>query len=359
MRKIWFSAAVAAAFAAAFVAAPVFAQTNISSAPRYGSWGLELKSGDTSVKPGDDFYRFAEGLATDQMQIPADRSRYGTFDKLTALSEARVHALLEKAAAKPTPETARIGAFYKSFLDEAKVEALGARPLADDLDAVRAAKTREALARFQGATTDRFGRAFFDVDISPDLKDSEHYAVYLSQGGLSLPDRDYYLDAKFAEKKAAYQAYVAGTLKLAGWPEAERYAKAIVDTETEIAGVSWTRAESHDPDKIYNPMSLADLEKAAPGFPWKAYLEGAHVGDVNRFVVSENTAFPKIAVIYAATPIDVLQAWEAFTVADGASPFLSKAFVDNNFAFRNKTLQGQPEQKVRWRRAWCIRSGTR
>jgi len=354
MRKAWFSAAAAAAIAAAFVSGPASAQTNLSAAPRYGSWGFELKSGDATAKPGDDFYRFAEGLATDQMQIPADRSRYGNFDKLTALSEARVHALLEKASAG---DGSKIGAYYKAFMNETKVEALGAKPLAGDLDAIRAVKTREQLARLQGATTDRFGRSFFDVSIDPDLKSSDHYAVYLSQGGLSLPDRDYYLDAKFAEKKAAYQAYVASTLKLAGWAEPDRYAKAIVDTETRIAEASWTRADSHDPEKIYNPMTVAELEKAAPGYPWKAFLEGAHVGDVSRFIVSENTAFPKIAAVYAATPIDVLQAWEAFTVADGASPYLSKAFVDNNFEFRSKTLQGQPQQKARWRRAVTATNG--
>jgi putative endopeptidase len=357
MRKAWFSAAAAAAIAAAFLAAPATAQTDLSTAPRYGSWGFELKSGDASVKPGDDFYRFAEGLATDQMQIPADRSRYGNFDKLTALSEARVHALLEKASANPTADNAKIGAYYKSFMDEAKVEALGAKPMAADLDAVRAAKTREQLAHLQGATTDRFGHAFFDLSIDPDLKSSDQYAVYLSQGGLNLPDRDYYLDAKFAEKKAAYQAYVASTLKLAGWGEPDRYAKDIVDMETRIAEVSWTKADSHDPEKINNPMSLAELEKAAPGYPWKAYLDGAHVGNVGRFIVSENTAIPKIAAVYAATPIDVLQAWEAFTVADSASPFLPKAFVDNNFQFRSKILQGQPEQKARWRRAVTATNG--
>jgi len=357
MRKVWFSAVAAAALSAAFVAASASAQTNISAAPRYGSWGYELKSGDPTVKPGDDFYRFAEGLATDQMQIPADRSRYGSFDKLTALSEARVRAVLEEAAAKPTPQNQKIGAFYKSFLDEAKIESLGAKPLAADLDAIRAARTREELARLQGATTDHFGRAFFDVSIDPNLNDSEHYAVYLSQGGLNLPDRDYYLQPKFAEKKAAYQAYVASTLKLAGWADPDRYAKAIVDLETRIAEASWSKADSHDPEKINNPMTVAELEKAAPGFPWKAYLAGAHLGGVDHFIVSENTAFPKIAAIYAATPVDVLQAWEAFTTADGASPALSKAFVDNNFAFRSKTLQGQLEQKARWRRAVTTTNG--
>ncbi|HEX6866886.1 MAG TPA: M13-type metalloendopeptidase, partial [Caulobacteraceae bacterium] len=354
-KRIWLSAAAAAAIACATFAPPAFAQDgDISTAPRYGVWGYETGGQDLSVKPGDDFYRFAQGLATDQMQIPADRSRYGNFDKLTTLSEARVHAVLEKA--KEDPDS-KIGNLYSAFLDEKTVEKLGAKPMAADLAAVRAVTSREQLAHLQGATTDNFGRSFFDVYIDADLKDPDRYALYLNQAGLGLPDRDYYLDEKFAEKKAAYQDYVAKTLKLAGWTDPEANAKAIVDMETKIAEVSWTRADSHDPDKTYNPATIAELKALAPGYPWEAYLDGAHVGMVNRVVVGENTAFPKIAEIYASTPLDVLKAWEAFTVADGASPFLSQPFVDNHFEFRSKTLQGQPEQKPRWRRAVTVVNG--
>ncbi|HEX6860906.1 MAG TPA: M13-type metalloendopeptidase [Caulobacteraceae bacterium] len=351
MKKTWLSAAAAAAIACAAFGAPAFAQDDISTAPRYGSWGYELNGRDVAVKPGDDFYRFAQGLATDQMEIPADRSRYGNFDKLSVLSEARVRAVLDKAAADPTGADAKIGTYYKAFLDEAAVEALGAKPLAADMAAVRAANTREELARLQGATADKFGASFFGLGIDAGLSDPEHYAVYLGQGGLSLPDRDYYLDAKFAEKKAAFQNYVANTLRLAGWQDPVGYAAKIVDLETRIAEASWTKTDSHDPEKINNIMTLAQLQKAAPNFPWATYLNAAHLGGVQKFTVTENTAVPKIADIFAATPVDVLQAWQAFTIADNASPYLSKAFVDNTFDFRSKTLQGQLEQKPRWKRA--------
>jgi len=351
MKKLWLSAAAAAAIACAFTS-PSFAQEDLSKAARYGTWGYELAGRDPSVKPGDDFYRFSQGVATDQLQIPSDRSRYGNFDKLTTLSEGRVRAVLDKAE-----PNSNIGAYYKAFLDEKRIEALGAAPMAADLAAVKAATTHEALARLQSATTDNFGRSFFDVYTDADLRSPNRYAVYLSQAGLGLPDRDYYLDAKFAEKKAAYQGYVARTLKLAGWANAEANAKAIVELETQIADASWKRADSHDPDRIYNPHTLAELQKLAPGFPWKAYMDGAHMAGVERVIVSENTAFPKIAAIYAATPIATLQAWEAYTIADSASPFLSKAFVDNNFEFRSKTLQGVPEQKPRWRRAVTATNG--
>jgi putative endopeptidase len=352
MKRLWLSAAAAAAIACATFAGPTFAQEDLQQAPRYGVWGYELGGRDASVKPGDDFYRFAQGIATDQMQIPADRSRYGNFDKLTTLSEARVRAVVEKAS----PDE-KIGAYYKSFMDEKTVEALGAKPLAEDLQAVRNARTHEALARLQGATMDNFGRAFFSLYTDSDLKDPNRYALYVSQGGLGLPNRDYYLEPQFAEKKKAYEGYIARTLKLAGWASPEANAKAIVELETKIAEASWKLADQRDPDKIYNPHTVAELEKLAPAYPWKAFMAGAHIADAPRVVVAEKTAFPKIAAIYAATPIEVLQAWQAYTIADGASPFLSKAFVENNFEFRSKTLQGQLEQKPRWRRAVTATNG--
>ncbi|HYG26209.1 MAG TPA: M13-type metalloendopeptidase, partial [Caulobacteraceae bacterium] len=340
----------AAAVAIAFATTPAFAE-DLSKASRFGSWGYELKSGDPQVKPGDDFFRFSQGLALDQMEIPADRSRYGNFDKLATLSEARVRAVLDKAAARPTPQTEKIGAFYKSFLDEQRVEKLGAQPMAADLAAVRAITSKAALARLQGATTDNFGASFFNVSIDSDLKDPSRYAFYLSQAGLGLPSRDYYLDEKFADKKAAYEKYIASTLKLAGWPNPEANAKAVLAMETKIAEASWTRADRADPDKIYNPMTLAELEAFAPGYDWRAYMAGAHAGHVQNVIAAENTAFPKIAQVYAETPLETLKAWQAFTIADSASPFLSKAFEQNAFEFRDKVLSGQLEQKTRWRRA--------
>lgn len=354
MKSIWLNATAAAALVCAALTSPALAQDDLSEAPRYGVWGYEMGGQDPTVRPGDDFYRFAQGLATDQLEIPADRSRYGNFDKLTTLSEARVRAVLDKAAEEPN---SKIGALYTSFLDEKKVKKLGAKPMAADLATARAATTHTELARIQGATTDNFGRSFFDVYVESDLKDPDRYALYISQAGLGLPDRDYYLDEKFAEKKEAYQAYIARTLKMAGWDNPDANAAAILAMETKIAEASWKRADARDPDKIYNPYSIAELKALAPDYPWEAYLAGAHASAVERVIATENTAFPKIAAIYAQTPIEVLKAWQAYTIADGASPFLSPAFVDNHFDFRSKTLQGQPEQKPRWRRAVTMVNG--
>jgi putative endopeptidase len=328
-------------------------------APKFGTWGVDLSARDMSVKPGDDFYNYAQGAALAKLQIPADRSSYGAFDALRELSDARTHAVLEKAAADTaaTGDEAKTGSFYRAFMDEGRIEQLDAAPLQPDLAKIKAATTREALAQVMGSATTTFNSSFFQPFENEDAKDTSRYAIYLTQGGIGMPDRDYYLEASFADKKAAYQAYVAQMLGLIGWADPEANAQAIVDMETKIAKAQWTLGEQRDDVKAYNAMTRAELTAVAPGFPWDPFFEGAEMGQVQRVVVRENTAFPKIAAIFAETPVPVLQAWEAFNLADNAAPFLSKRFVDANFAFRGKALSGQKEQRVRWKRAVTATSG--
>jgi len=332
---------------------------HLSSSPHFGSWGFDLAGRDTSVAPGADFYAYANGTYVRNLQIPPDRARFGNFDALQALSEDRLHALLETASHQSdgTSDEGKVGAFYRAFLDEQRVDALGAKPLARELAQIRAADSRGALAALMGEGTHSFFAGVFDADIETDVKDPQHYAVYLGQAGLGLPDRDYYLEPSFAAQKAAYQAYVAQMLRLADWPDADAQAAAIVDMETQIAKVSWSIAQERDPIRTYNPMTPAELAKAAPGFDWAAFLKGADLSSAPRVVVTENTAFPQIARIFAATPVKTLQAWEAFNLADSAAPFLSHDFVDAHFEFRNKTLNGQQAQRPRWKRAVATLNG--
>jgi putative endopeptidase len=352
MKNLFLGAAAAAIVASSLAHAGVGDARPVTA----GSWGFDLAGRDTTVKPGDDFFAYANGAYVKALVIPPDRVRFGTFDSLRALSEDQVHTLLEDAAADSaaTGEKAKVGAFYRAYMDEARVEALDAKPIESDLAAIRAATTREALAALMGkANTDDYA-SIFGVGISADPKAPLRYAVGINQAGLGLPDRDYYLKADFAEKKAAYEAYVAKMLSAVDWPDAASQAKAIVAMETRIAEVSWSREEQRDPVKTYNPMSPEDLAKAAPGFPWRVFLDADELGAVNRVVVGEATAFPKIAAIYAETPIATLQAWQAFNVIDSAAPLLSKRFVDARFEFRNKILSGQPLQKPRWKRAAAL-----
>ena len=329
---------------------------DLSKAPRMGSWGFDLSGRDLSVSPGKDFYSFANGTYVEKLEIPADRSRYGTFDALNALSVDRSRAVLETAAGRRLAkgDEARIGTLYRSFMDEKKIDGLGTRPLAADLDRVRAIGSLSEMAKAMGQSQAGFGASFFNAIVADDAKDPEHYAVYLTQGGLGLPDRDYYLEAGFADKKAKYEAYIAQILTLSGWADPADSATAIVALETEIAKVSWSRADQRDDDKTYNPVATADLAAMAPGFDWATYLAGASLSKAGRVVVAENTAFPRITLVFAKTPLDTLKAWQAFHVADQAAPYLSAPFATAHFEFKEKTLSGQLVQKPRWKRGVAL-----
>ena len=323
--------------------------------PTFGAWGVDLSGRNTSVAPGDDFNRYANGGYLDELKIPADRTGWGATYMIAELSENQVHVILEAlartAGQAPSADPAKAAAFYAAFMDEARVDALGAKPLQPDLAKIRAATTREALAGLMGEAAVNFQSALFGLYIDADPKAPDRYAVNVVQAGLGLPDRDYYLEANFAEKKAGYEAYVAKILTLIGWPEPEAAAKAVVAYETAVARDSWTRAERRDPEKTYNPMSPADLAKFAPGFPWARFLQSAEVGTVKSVIVNENTAFPKLAAAYAETSVPTLQAWAAFHLADNAAPYLSEPFVQARFEFRSKELSGVEAQRDRWKRA--------
>ena len=355
-KVIWVATVAACALALPVLAAEPTPPAADLASPHYGTWGFDTASIDHSVKPGDDFYQFANGAAVKAMVIPPDRTRFGAFDVLSELSQRRVHAILEEAAVSKAPVSTpkgKIGAFYEAFMAGKTVERLGGAPLQKDLAAVRAVKTREDLARLMGDTRHGFYASVFGGGVSVDAKAPDHYAFVMGSAGLGLPDRDYYLvdSARFKEIRPKYVAYVAKLLTLAHWPEPETNAQAVMEFETRLAQASWTRIQRRDRDKTYNPLSPTELAAFAPGFDWTDYFSEIGIPGLDRVVVSDNTAFPAKAKIVAETPIETLKAWEAFHTIDSAAPLLSKAFVDARFEFRNKTLAGQPEQQARWKRA--------
>ena len=332
-----------------------------ASSPQYGSWGFDRAGADPTTKPGDDFFRYANGAWLDRVQIPADKAAYSLRLAMTDAVEQRLHGIMEEGAQKAAAETdsvaAKVRAFYRSFMDEARVEKLGAAPLQENLEAIRKAKDRPALAGLMGRQNADLDGGIFGIFIDVDLKDPSRYVVYLGQSGLGLPDRDYYLKPDFAAQKTKYQSYIAQLLKLIDWPEPEKRAENIVAFETKIAEASWTKSEQRDPVAIYNPASLAELKALAPEFAWPEFLDAAGLGKVDHVIVAEKTAFPKISAVFGDTPIEVLQAWLAFNVADHAAPYLSKPFADAFFELRQKTLSGQAEQQVRWKRGVHAVSG--
>lgn len=322
---------------------------------KYGAWGFDLAGMDTKTKPGDDFFRYANGTWIDNTQIPADKPAYSLRLAMTDLTEQRLRALLEAAGANPTDTPSSLeekaGAFYHSFMDEQRVEQLGTKAIDSELNDLKNAKTRDDFAALMGRTTTDYEFSLFNPSIDVDLKDPNKYAFYLSQAGIGLPDRDYYLKPDFAAQKTAYQTYVTTVLKLLNWPEPDKNAKAIVDFETKIADASWTKAQQRDLNAIYNPMPISELKKFAPGFPWEKFLAEVKMAKLDRVIVAEKSAFPKIVDAYTKAPIDTIRAWQAFHIADNAAPYLSKAFTDAYFELHNKTLSGQKEQQARWKRA--------
>jgi putative endopeptidase len=322
--------------------------------PQYGAWGLDLSAMDTSIKPGDDFNRYASGAWLDRTTIPADKSIASLRFLISDLTESRLHELMETAAKDPGDESTlheKIGGFYKSFMDQARIEKLGAGPIRAELVAVRQARNRQDLAKLMGRSNSDFYSSVFVLGIDVDLKDVGRYALFLGQAGLGLPDRDYYLQASFAAQKQAYQTYVEALLTLIGWPEPHANAAAVVEFETHIAEASWTKEQQRDVEKTYNPTTIATLMQLAPQFPWQHFLSSAGIGNSPNLVIAEISAIPRIAGVYESTPLPVLQAWQAFSIADNAAFYLAKPFAEARFELRNKVLSGQPTAPERWKNA--------
>ncbi len=322
--------------------------------PRYGTWGFDLAGRDTSVRPGDSFMRYANGAALDRMQIPSDRTSYGSFALLRELSDNRVKAMIEGLTARTDlvagSDEQKIADAYRSYMDTARIEALDAQPLQPYLAAIRAANTHDLAAVYMGQTQGRLGGSIFGTGISTDQKAPNRYVVSTGQSGLGLPNRDYYLEARWAEKKALYQVYVARMLEMIGWENPTESAAAVVAFETRIAEAHWTPIQNRNRDETYNEYTIAQLASEAPGFPWQDYYNAVGVGDVPRLIVRQDTAMPLIAAIYAETPIEVIQAWQAFQTTDGAAERLSDRFADARWEFRSRDLNGQPMQRPRDKR---------
>ncbi len=353
MNRLKFLAASVAvlAVAAASIHAPLAAQAKQAPTPKtFGSWGVDLGARDRSAKPGDSFFDHANGGWYKTAVIPADYPVAGIALDTHLLTQAQLRSVVEDSASNPsTPSARQVGALYASFMDEARLETLDASPLAADLAAVEAVASKSDMARLMGATTGTFGSSVFGFGVTPDPKGTDLYTTGIGLGGLGLPDRDYYLTDQFKAQREAYAGHVERTLGLVGWPGSAAAAKAVLELETRIAEASWSRAEQRDPAKMYKEMKFQALRALAPDFDWTAYLAGVGAPPVEQLIVTQDTAVPKVAKIFAETPLETLKAWEAFHIVDQASPYLSKRFVDNKFAF-SRALSGQQRNRQRWER---------
>jgi putative endopeptidase len=348
-------AAALAVIAGMAMAAPA------SAAPFFPPFGIDLTAQDKTTRPGDDFFQYENGAWLARTPIPPDQTSVSMGRDEANRVEARLHQLLQEAAdaapARPISAGQKVGAMYSAFMDQTRIDALGAIPIRAQIQSVIDAPDRDALADLMGRSAYDFGGTIFSAYIDVDLKDPAVYAVYLTQGGLGLPDRDYYLKPEFATQKQAYHDYARQLLTLVVWKDPAAGADAVLAMETAIAEASWTKAEQRDLTKVYNPTTPEHLPVLAPGFPWAAYLKGARLQTKTRVIVGEITAFPKIAAIFADAPVETLKAWLAFNIADSASAYLSKPFQEARFEFRGKVLGGQAQIQPRWKRAIAAVSG--
>ncbi|NML05337.1 M13 family metallopeptidase [Sphingomonas sp. G-3-2-10] len=334
---------------AAVVEAPAPAPEPAKPAPQLGAFGFDEAGMDKGVSPGDSFYNYANGTWAKNTPIPSDRSNYGMFTVLADLSQKRTQGILEEVKANPN---SKIGVAYSTYLDTGTIESKGLAPIQPWLNQVKGLKSKAGYAALL-AQADRNGVSIpFGSYVGQDDKNPEVYALNLSQSGLGMPDRDYYLsaDAKQVANRAAYEKHLTNVLTLAGEPNAAARAKAILAYETEIARVHWTRVDSRDATKTYNKMTLAELTKKAPGFDFGGYFTGIGA-KVDYVLVSQPSAVTGIAKLIRSTPIAVLKDQLLVRSLDRFSAVLPDAFDKENFSFYGTTLSGTPEQQARWKRA--------
>ena len=329
--------------------AAVAAQGGLSS-------GITLSNMDTSVAAQQDFFRYVNGHWLQNTEIPADKARWGSFDELRENAEKQVLAIVQQLAKQPHAKGSdeqKIADLYKSFLDEELADMLGLNPLRGELAAIDNLKSRADLTRLWGNWQRyRIGTPVA-VYVGQDQKQSDQYITGASQSGLGLPDRDYYLkdDARSVELLQQYQAFIAKLWTLAGFDNAEQVAADIVALEKQIAAAHWSRVQNRDRNATYNKLTLAELNKLAPGFDWQAFLAAADLADVNELVVRQPSYFTAFAKLQAQTPVNQWQQYLKFHLLRSNANNLSKAFVDASFDFYGKTLNGLEEQRSREKRA--------
>jgi putative endopeptidase len=333
-------------------------------APRSG--GIDLAGMDRSVAPGDNFFAYANGSWVKTASIPPDRSSYGPTAMLAELTAKRTSDLITEVAGQSTPagsETRKIKDFFAAYMDEAGIEAKGLKPLQPLLDSIAAIADRKGLAHVLGrqlrADVDIFNATnvttdnLFGLWVAQDLDNPTRYAPFIVQGGLGMPDRDYYLDpsARMEDIRAKYRAHIAAMLRLAHAPDAEGKAARIFDLEKRIADVHASRSDTEDIKKGNNHWTRADFDAKAPGLDWAAYFAPAGLDGRKDFVVWQPGAVTGISALTASAPLDVWKDYLMFRAIEHSAAVLPRAFVDESFAFHGTVLSGTPQLQERWKRA--------
>jgi putative endopeptidase len=319
-----------------------------------GAWGLDLSAHDSAVKPGDDFYRYANGHWLDTTQIPPDRTNWNAFSQLADKAQHDLRTIAESLPPDaPAGSTERkVGDYYRAYLDTDAIERAGLGPAQPALDAIAAARSYEDLARLMGRR-DLSLRAPLRLAITTDQKNPDRYIVTILQSGLGLPDRDYYLknEPVFTDLRARYVAHITHMLTLAGARHAAQDAQSILDIETRIAQIHWPAAKRRDRDLTYNLRTRAQLEQQTPGIPWQELLAAQGLQSRKAFVLRELDAIEGLARLFRQIPVTRWRAYFEYHYLADLADVLPKAFDAEHFAFYGHALSGQPQQQERWKRA--------
>lgn len=334
----------------------------VAAKPVLGTYGIATENMDTSIKPGDNFFKYVNGAWLDKTEIPADKSSYGAFTALRDLSDERVKVIIEDAAAKeaaPGSEEQKIGDFYAAFMDMDAINAAGMAPIAADLEKINAVTSKEEAAAIMGDPAMGV-RAPVGGWVDVDVKDVENYIFYITQSGLGMPNRDYYLDEgeKSDELRAAYVQYLRAMLEAAGDENPLGNARKIMAFETSMARVHWTNTKRRNRSLTYNKMRLERLTSYAKGFPWTEMLEASGLSDQTHFVVRENDAIRGLARIFDRADLDVIKAYMKAHYVGGMAAYLPREIDEARFAFYGKALRGTEVQQDRWKRAVSQIDGT-
>jgi putative endopeptidase len=315
--------------------------------------GVDSSGLDPAVRPQDDFFRHINGAWIARTAIPADRSAYGSFFVLRDTSESNLRTILENAAAtdlSANSDARKIGDLYQSFMDEARVDELGKKPIEADLARVDAVTTKTALVSTIASLEREGVRGLFGAMVSNDAKRSDRYILYLEQGGISLPDESYYREAKFKPIRDAFVAHVARLFEIAGVPDPKAAATRVMTVETELARHHWDRVKSRDRTRTYNKLDRKQLDQLTPGFGWDDWLKEYGCKPMSELIVRQPDYFTAMASQLDVIPLDDWKAWLKWQVLHQAAPLLSKPFVDEDFVFFSKMLTGTPELRPRWKR---------
>ena len=325
----------------------------VSAKPVLGTFGIATDNMDQSVKPGDNFFEYVNGTWLANTEIPADQSRYGSFNILRNEAEERVRDIIETAASKSNPsvDEKRIGDLFTAYTNVDAIEAAGLAPIAEDLTRIRSAQTRDDIGRLMADASLNLDAPISQF-IGIDAKDTENYTVYLGQSGLGLPNRDYYFDEseKGQNILAAYVDYLATLLTEAGQENSKARAEAIMTFETAMAENYWTRVEMRDRDKTYNKMSRAELVELTKGLPTQIMLDEIGVGEQDSFVVRTPAPLQAASRVFANTDMAVLRDYLTVGLLSNNSGLLPKRIDNASFAFYGATLRGQEQQRERWKR---------